>query len=137
MCSIFKRGRGGRSPLPTRLYIYIYIQYVSKLGGLSIIEISYNTSHSELYCGLVKLPTIFRCKGPFKYYVSHRGGGRGSVKCLHWLTGGRGDQQKYYMLTEGGVRQMLTHLKCCTRVHMTARGNACALKVVKSWLKPL
>ena len=48
-----------------------------------------------------------------------------------------GDQPKYYMLTEGGVRQMLTHLKCYTPARMSAHGDACALKIVKSWLKPL
>ena len=44
-------------------------------------------------------------KGPFKYYVSHRGGGRGSVKCLHWLTGGRGGgrngSKMAYVILEG------------------------------------
>ena len=52
------------------------------------------------------------------------GGRGGSAKILHAYRG-------------GGVRQMLTHLKCYTPARMSARGNACALKIVKSWLKPL
>ena len=38
-----------------------------------------------------------------------------------------GDQPKYYMLTEGGVRQMLTHPKCCKTVRVSERDNAFVL----------
>ena len=43
----------------------------------------------ECYYNNEKVRLFFR-EGSFKYYVSIRGGGRGSVNCLHWLTGGRG-----------------------------------------------
>ena len=77
-------------------------------------------------------------KGPFKYYVSHQGGGGGPSNAYIGLRGGGGGSAKIlHAYRGGGVRQMLTHLKCCTSVDMTARDNACTQKIVKNWLKPL
>ena len=76
-------------------------------------------------------------RGPFKYYVIHRGGE--VVRQMLTLAYGEegGISQNITCLQRGGVRQILTHLKCCTSVDTSARDNACTQKIVKNWLKPL
>ena len=70
----------------------------------------------QWYLGAIQVLHNPPRRGPSNAYISLGGG---AAKILHAYKG-------------GGVRQMLTHIKCYTPVHMSAHGNACALKVVKS-----
>ena len=64
-------------------------------------------------------------KGPFKYYVIHRGGGEGVSQMLTLAYGGEGGiSQNITCLQRGGVRQMLTHPKCCKMDCVSERDNA-------------
>ena len=66
-------------------------------------------------------------RGPFKYYVIHRGGE--VVRQMLTLAYGEegGISQNITCLQRGGVKQMLTHHKCCKTVRASEHNNAFVL----------